>query len=154
MGRVTLRSQGRSAGFTLLELLVVLGVMALVYAIALPKIGAGSPGVELKGAARQLAAGLRRARSQAVTQKQEAALTVDVEQHRFTLSGDARSYRLAPKLDISLFTAQSELLREKVGAIRFYPDGSSTGGRITVGLGDNKFHVNVDWLTGQIAVLD
>jgi general secretion pathway protein H len=144
----------RAAGFTMLELLVVLVVMLLVYAVALPKLSGGNPGVELKGAARQLAAGLRKARSQAVTQKQEAVLTVDVEQHRFDLSGDKKSYALPADIDITLFTAQSEMLREKVGSIRFYPDGSSTGGRITVGYGDRKFHVNIDWLTGQVAVLD
>jgi len=143
-----------AAGFTMLELMVVLVVMALVYAIAMPKISAGMPSTELKGAARQLAAGLRKARSEAVTQKQEAALTLDVEQHRFDVSGDKRTYALPAKLEISLFTAQSEMLRDKVGSIRFFPDGSSTGGRITVGFGERKYHVNVDWLTGQVAVLD
>src|ERR1035437_7386077 len=102
----------RAAGFTMLELLVVLVVMLLVYAVALPKLSGGNPGVELKSAARQLAAGLRKARSQAVTQKQEAVLTVDVEQHRFDLSVDKKSYALPADIDITLFTAQSEMLRE------------------------------------------
>jgi len=143
-----------SAGFTLLELLVVLVLMAMIYALATPVISSGLPGAELKSAARQLAAGLRKARSQAVTRKEEAALTLDVEQHHFEVSGDKRSYALPDKLEISLYTAQSELLRDKVGAIRFYPDGSSTGGRITVAAGERKYHVNVDWLTGQVAILD
>ena len=151
MGQIRSRA---AAGFTLLELLVVLVLMALVYTVGLPMVSSGMPGTELKGAARQLAAGLRKARSQAVTQKQEAALTVDVEQHRFDVTGDKRSYALPAKLEISLFTAQSELLRDKVGSIRFFPDGSSTGGRITVSQADRKYHVNVDWLTGQVAVLD
>ncbi|CAN5495370.1 GspH/FimT family pseudopilin [soil metagenome] len=151
MGQVIPRS---ASGFTILELLVVLVLIALVYAVVAPTVSAGRPGTELKGAARQLAAGLRKARSHAVTQKQEAVLTVDVDAHKFDVTGDQRIYALPPKLEISLYTAQSELLRDKVGAIRFFPDGSSTGGRITVGMGDRKFHVNVDWLTGQIAVLD
>ena len=138
----------------MLELLVVLVVMALVYAVALPTISAGMPGAELKGAARQLAAGLRKARSQAVTQKEEAALTLDVEQHSFEVSGDQRKYALPAKVDIRLFTAQSEMLHDKIGAIRFFPDGSSTGGRITVSYGDRKFDVNIEWLTGQVAILD
>ena len=151
MGRVSPRT---GAGFTLLELMVVLVIMVAVYALAGPLISAGMPGTELKGAARQLAAGLRKARSYAVTQKEEAVLTIDVEQHRFEVSGDKRNYILPAKLDISLFTAQSELLRDKVGRIRFFPDGSSTGGSITVGAADRKYHVNIDWLTGQVAVVD
>lgn len=142
------------AGFTLLELLVVLALMAMIYSLAAPMISAGLPGAELKGAARQLAAGLRKARSQAVTQKKEAVLTLDVEQHHFEVSGDNHSYALPAKLEISLYTAQSELLRDKVGSIRFFPDGSSTGGRISVAIGERKYHVNIDWLTGQVAILD
>lgn len=141
-------------GFTLLELLVVLVVMALVFSVTVPMVSAGMPGTELKGAARQLAAGLRKARSYAVTQKSEAVLTIDVDKRNFVVTGDEQNYALPPKLDISLFTAQSEMLREKVGAIRFFPDGSSTGGRITVAFNDRKFHVNIDWLTGQVTVLD
>lgn len=154
MGRVTPLALRSVAGFTLLELLVVLALMAMIYGLAAPMISAGMPGTELKGATRQLAAGLRKARSLAVTQKQEAVLTLDVEQRRFTLTGDKREYALPTKLELSLYTAQSELLRDKVGAIRFYPDGSSTGGRITVAFGERKFHVNVDWLTGQVAIHD
>ena len=151
MGRLGPRA---SAGFTLLELLVVLALMVMVYALALPVISASLPGTELKGAARQLAAGLRKARSQAVTRKEEAVLTIDVEQRNFEVSGDKHSYVLPAKLEISLFTAQSELLRDKVGSIRFYPDGSSTGGRITIASGERKYQVNVDWLTGQVAIFD
>ncbi len=151
MGRIKSRA---SAGFTLLELLVVLMLMAMVYALAVPMISAGMPGTELKGAARQLAAGLRQARSLAVTRKEESTLILDVEQRNFKVSGDQRRYALPAKVDISLFTAQSELLPDKIGAIRFYPDGSSTGGRITVKSGVRKYEINVDWLTGQVTILN
>lgn len=151
MGRIKSRA---SAGFTLLELLVVLMLMVMVYALAVPMISAGMPGTELKGAARQLAAGLRQARSLAVTRKEESTLILDVEQRNFKVSGDQRRYALPAKVDISLFTAQSELLPDKIGAIRFYPDGSSTGGRITVKSGVRKYEINVDWLTGQVTILN
>ena len=41
-----------------------------------------------------------------------------------------------------------------MGSIRFYPDGGSNGGRITVASGARKFDVDVDWLTGRVAILD
>lgn len=151
MGKLNLRP---GAGFTLLELMVVLALMVLVYAIVLPNISSALPGTELKSAARELAAGLRKARSQAIMHKEEATLTLDVEQHHFGISGDDRSYSLPPRLELSLYTAQSELSQDKVGAIRFYPDGSSTGGRISVSFGDRKYQVDVDWLTGQVTILD
>ena len=43
---------------------------------------------------------------------------------------------------------------DKIGSIRFYPDGGSNGGRITVASGERKFEVDVDWLTGRVAILD
>jgi general secretion pathway protein H len=55
---------------------------------------------------------------------------------------------------MKLFTAQSDIVDEHVGAIRFYPDGGSTGGRVTLSAGERKFDVDVDWLTGRVAILD
>lgn len=126
----------------------------MAYTLAVPIISKVMPGTELKGAARQITAGLRRARSQAITQKVQTTLTLDVEQRQFTLSGDKRNYALPEQLDISLLTAQSELQQAKVGSIRFYPDGSSTGGRITLASGALQYAVSVDWLTGQVTILD
>ena len=141
-------------GFTLVEMLVVMTIMVLVYAMTAPMISAGVSGAELKAAARQVAAGLRKARSEAVTHKNEVSLTVDVEERQFDLSGDNRVYRLPEKIEISLFTAQSELKDAKTGAIRFYPDGSSTGGRVTLSRDERKFLVDVDWMTGQVKILE
>ena len=144
----------RHRGFTLVEMLVVMVIMVLAYAMTAPMISAGVSGAELKAAARQIAAGLRKARSEAVVRKNEVALTVDVERRQFELSGDKRIYRFPEKIEVSLFTAQSELLDAKIGAIRFYPDGSSTGGRVTLSHGERKYRVDVDWMTGRVKVLD
>lgn len=142
------------AGFTLIELLVVVVIMAMAYALAAPLVSSGASSAELKASARQLAAGLRKARSEAVSHKRETALTVDVEGRRFGLGGDPRIYRLPKDIEINLFTAQSELISETTGSIRFYPDGGSTGGRITVSAHDRKYAVDVNWLTGQVVILD
>ena len=55
---------------------------------------------------------------------------------------------------MKLFTAQSDLVSDKIGAIRFFPDGGSNGGRVTVFAGERKYEVDVDWLTGRVAILD
>lgn len=111
-------------------------------------------GTELKASARQLAAGLRRARSEAISRRHETVMTVDVEGRQFQLSGDQRVYRLPKSVAVQLFTAQSELRNGSVGAIRFFPDGGSTGGRITVTSLQRKYEVDINWLTGQVAILD
>mgnify|MGYP000847687737 CR=1 FL=1 len=70
------------------------------------------------------------------------------------MAGEGRDVALPPKVDLKLFTAQSDLLNERQGAIRFFPDGGSNGGRVTVSSGERKFEVDVDWLTGRVAILD
>jgi len=139
-------------GFTLLELLLVLLLLGLMYGLAGPMLGSGSVGLEMKGAARQLAAGLRKARSIAITERREAALTIDVDARTFLVTGDPKTYSLPQRLDLGLFTAQSELVQEKTGNIRFFADGSSTGGRVTISAAEAKQTVDVDWMTGRVVV--
>lgn len=144
----------RHWGFTLIEMLVVMVILVLAYAMTAPMISAGVSGAELKASARQIAAGLRKARSEAVAHKNETTLTVDVERRQFELSGDKRIYLLPEKTVVNLFTAQSELMDAKTGSIRFYPDGSSTGGRVTLSRDERKYMVDVDWMTGRVKILD
>ena len=143
----------RIRGLTLIEILVVLAIIALVTAIALPMV-TGTSNAEMRSAARQLASGLRLARSEAVSQRRETFLVIDLAGRRFKVDRDAREYPLPKNMELKLFTAQKDLVDDKVGSIRFYPDGGSNGGRITLCSGDRKFEVDVDWLTGRVAILD
>jgi general secretion pathway protein H len=144
----------RQRGFTILEIIVVLVIGAMAYAVILDVPFRGPSTQELKGAARTLASGLRQAQSMAMATKRDATLTLDLDAREFEVSG-AQGIRALPKeLDLQLYTAQSEALSERKGAIRFYPDGSSTGGRITVAAGERKFLVDVDWLTGRVSIDD
>ncbi len=140
---------------TMIEILVVLAIMAIGAAFVVPMVsGQGATTGELKSAARQIAAGLRLARSEAVTSRRETALTLDLEARSFHVANDAREVALPRKVDLELFTAQSDLVSDKRGAIRFFPDGGSNGGRVTVSSGERRYEVDVDWLTGRVAILD
>ena len=141
-------------GFTLLEILIVLVIGVLLVALVPPLLSGMSGATELRGAARQLAAGLRNARNEAVTRQQEAVLTLDLERRRFGVTGDPREIALPESVALKLYTAQSELLDSATGGIRFFPDGSSTGGAITVSGPKLAYRVNVDWLTGAVAIVE
>lgn len=139
---------------TLLEILIVLALMAIVTAFVFPMFGGPVSTSELRASARSLAAGLRLARSEAVSRRRETFLTLDVEGKRFKVDDDPREHALPKRVELKLFTAQNDLVSDRVGAIRFYPDGGSNGGRITVAAGTRKFDVDVDWLTGRVAITD
>jgi general secretion pathway protein H len=141
-------------GFTLLEILIVLGLMAIVAGFVIPMFGGPVSTTELRGSARQLAAGLRLARSEAVAERRETFLVVDVGGKRFKVDRDPQEHALPSRVELKLFTAQNDLVSDSVGSIRFFPDGGSNGGRITVSSGERKFDVDIDWLTGRVAILD
>jgi general secretion pathway protein H len=141
-------------GVTLLELLIVLMLMALIAGIAIPMFGGGVSSTDLKSAAREVAAGLRFARDQAIAQRVESLLELNLDGRTFRVPPDPRTHRLPERLDLKLYTAQRDLVSEKVGAIRFFPDGGSNGGRITLAAGERKYDVDVDWLTGRVSILE
>ena len=144
-----------SAGVTLLELLIVLSIMAILAAVVLPLLGgSGASTAELKSAARQVAAGLRVARSEALATHRETRVVLDLEQRTFRIDRDARVHALPRPIEVKLFTAQSDLVNERVGAIRFFPDGGSNGGRVTLASGSRKYDIDIDWLTGRVAIQD
>ncbi len=139
---------------TLLEILIVLSIMAIVAGLVIPMFGSGVSSTALKSAARQVAAGLRLARSEAVATRRDTRLVLDLEHRTFQVEPDARIHALPRELELKLFTAQSDLVYDSVGAIRFFPDGGSNGGRVTLAAGQRKYDVDVDWLTGRVSILD
>ncbi|HIE53987.1 MAG TPA: type II secretion system protein GspH [Chromatiaceae bacterium] len=141
-------------GFTLLELIVVLAIAAVMMTVVPPLISSALPGAQLKSAARQVAAGLRVARNQALVQRRESSLVIDLEKRDFRVSGRPRSYSIPDSLKIELLTAESERLSERRAGIRFFPAGGSTGGRITLSSGKRALGVDVDWLTGKVRILE
>jgi general secretion pathway protein H len=142
------------AGVTLLELLIVLMLMALIASVVIPIFGPGVSTTDLKRSARELAAGLRLARSQAIAQRAEAVLALDVAARSFWVPPDPRLHTMPQGIEIRLYTAQRDLVSDRVGAVRFFPDGGSNGGRITLAAGDRKYDVDIDWLTGRVAILE
>jgi general secretion pathway protein H len=144
----------RASGFTILEMLVVLMLIALIAAVTIPTFSGGVSTTALKTAAREVAAGLRLARGQAIAQRSESVLELDVASRSFRVPPDPRVHALPPGIELKLFTAQRDLVSDQVGAVRFYPDGGSNGGRITLAAGERKFDVDVDWLTGRVAILE
>jgi general secretion pathway protein H len=139
-------------GFTLLELVVVMAVLALIYGVLSVTMTGGRSTLEMQAAARDMAAGLKKARSEAISSNLDIGFFVDVEERRYGIEDRDDAKRMPEGVDVVLHTAEEELASESVGAIRFFPDGSSSGGSIVLSADNQKFEVSVDWLTGHVAV--
>lgn len=107
-------------------------------------------GAELRNEARDVVAGLRYTRGQAIVKRQAQVFSVDAEQRTWQAPGQ-EPQTLPEGLDITLTTARSELTGENAGGIRFYPDGASTGGSVMLSVDERKWYVTVGWLTGEIS---
>jgi general secretion pathway protein H len=139
-------------GFTLIELLVVLVIIGLMLSLAPVAFRQALPGVQHKAVARDLAAALRDARGRAIQENRDVAVIVDVEARTFATGDGGELGRLGDDLTVSLVVGQSEQLDETRARIRFFPDGTSTGGRITLTGNQRDYHVLVDWLSGRVAI--
>jgi general secretion pathway protein H len=139
-------------GFTLVELLVVIGILALMMTLlplALPGVQAKA---ELKAAVREVATALRDTRGRAVASGHAATFVLDAGSGGFRAGGSGRPQRLPKSVHPTLFTTTEERLSDSSGAIRFFADGSSTGGGVRLAQGDRRYDVLVDWLTGRISI--
>lgn len=139
-------------GFTLIELVVVLAIAALLLAIVLPFGLHRRSHDELAGGAREIAAALRMARSRAILANRPASFVVDVENGFYRPPGAGAAHAVPAGSRITLYTAQEEQLDGTTGAIRFFPDGSSTGGGVALSLGAERYDILVDWLTGGVSI--
>lgn len=143
-----------SRGFTLLEILIVLGIMGLLAAIIVPRINSGNDYYTMGGDVREISSALRMTRSMAINQQRDKVLQFDLQEKTYRIDGQAPR-ELSPQIDLDVFTAASEISDDKrFAGIRFYEDGASTGGRVTLTLGSDKRAVDVVWMTGQINVLE
>lgn len=135
----------RATGFTLIEMTVVLLLLAVILTIVLPNVSTlfGRPAAG--GAARLLTDALREARAEAIATRRPV---------RFSLARDRRSWRYAGRTGGTgggpVMTLSGAPLAGGP-AIVFFPDGSSTGGRVALGDGGAGRAIAVRWLDGGIA---
>ena len=138
-------------GFTLVEIMVVLVIVALMMALVGSSISRNISGAEMRTAAGKVAASMRYTRTQAILTKTEQVFLVDTE--KLTYQAAEREAKELPEgMKVELNTARSELTSETVGGIRFYPDGGSTGGNVRLEANGRIYRVNVAWLTGEASV--
>lgn len=141
-------------GFTLLELIIVLLISVLGFAAVGTNISSGNQATRLQAAARDIASALRYAHGQALMTRKLVSVAVNLGDNSYSISNRDKIYHLNHEIDISLVVAEEEFADDEEGSIRFFGDGSSTGGRITLEWGSQLRRIDVNWITGEVAISD
>ncbi len=143
------RAADRIRGLTLVEAVVVVALIAVGIGATAFAVSGSLDSQRIQSAGQDLVAALRYTRGKAIVAREPQALELDVEAR--TYQAPERGVVQLPRgMEMRLLTAAMEQTGETSGRIRFYPDGSSTGGRIKLVRGGRAWDVEVAWLTGEV----
>lgn len=141
-----------SKGFTLLEIMLVLFIVILGFAAIGLSISSGSDATEHQSVARDLVSALRYAKGQALISHEETTVNLDLNENTYTVSDRDKVFTIPETIAVTVVTAQDEMEGEGLANIRFFPDGSSSGGRIKLEKNAVTWQIDINWLTGQITL--
>ena len=144
-----IRREVDDKGFTLLELIVTLFVVALAVGLVVPVVGRSTETLRGRSEIARFSAMLRHARDQAITTRRGYAVVIDPAEHRAMIVAGTdevmQTRALSP--DLSVEARPPEAL-----TVRFQPTGVSTGADFQLRTGRSKYRVTVDPFTGRVRV--
>lgn len=143
------KPQSRYPGFSLLEVLVVLVIFGLASALVMPALNR-SLEPNLANTARDLLLQLRQVRSEAVLGQSPRIFWVDPVAREYQVAG-REVVELPDFFEMDVLSAEIQGASGRGGFV-FYPDGSSSGGSLTLRQGARELVIEVDWLTGHVAL--
>jgi general secretion pathway protein H len=140
-----------AAGFTLIELVAVILIIAIATGLASVAMTGGFDGIRLRSASSDIAAQLRFTRAQAIATGRRQDFSIDPHAHTWK-APKQRHGSLPRQLGIDFYGAREVQPSPGEGGIAFFPDGASTGGRIRLSAKKAVRDVDVAWLTGEVRV--
>ena len=147
----------RRAGFTLLEMMLVLMIMAIAMAIVGPLIDGGIDSREVRRAAREIASTMHHLRGEAVATGHPTEMRIDQHENTIETVGGGRWKGLTERAVIESVSGAIPA-GEDIWNIRFFPNGSNTGAAIVLcnsrDRTRNRLFVNLDPLLGVVRVGD
>lgn len=148
----TTGTNGSEAGFTLVEVVAAFVIVGLVIALAVPLATTTYEGIRYRAGIRDTLTLLESARYAALANgvAQDVLVSADENWIRF----EGRIIGFPESVEIAAHSAK-EVNRDGLGVIRFYPDGSASGGGIDIKrLGDSSTSISVDWLVGRVSLVE
>jgi type II secretion system protein H len=139
----------RARGYTLLELIVTLAVVALVVGLVIPSIGRSTEAIRVRAEVAGFSALLRHARERAIVSQRPQAVVIEPAAHRISVhvggpDGEVRETRaFADRVTV-------EASPPPALTVQFEPQGGSNGGDFRLTAGTVTYRVTVDPITGRV----
>lgn len=141
----------RGGGFSLLEMLVVVGLVAVIAALVAGMLGGGMERIQLRSAVKEVASNLRFTRAHALATGRPQQFVIDPAARTWQ-APRGRGGRIPDRFEIEFTGALEAQPRRDQGAIVFFEDGASTGGRVRLEAGGGTWDIDVAWLTGEVRI--
>lgn len=132
-------------GFTLLEMLLVLTLVAAVIVSIVPATTRSRQAVELRTAAVQLAARLNAVRAQATRESAERSMLFDMAAARYWSPGLLRAVSLPRGIGLGI---EGGIAAAQATELRFGPDGRAGPARLALRSGSGLVRIAIDGFSG------
>lgn len=139
-------------GFTLLELLAVMVIIVLATSAVTLSLRPGSGPSGLKASAQQAAAYFRTARAGAINKRVENVVIIDTRRRQIRSKNAVKPLEISSSINLVITAADNERRAGDIVGIRFFPNGSSTGGTLLLKRDQLGYEIRVNWLTGHVSV--
>jgi len=140
-------------GFTLLEMVCVLALIAMMAAVLLPFIPQHTSRSRLQAYALQTAALLKADRNTAIRRGVDVATLVDASGRSIRSGASADMVIIPDDVRFEALLPQTCNRRQALSTISFFASGMSCGGTIALTRLDAGYEVRVNWLTGRIEIV-
>ena len=137
------------AGYSLIELLTVMAVIALVGAAAASWIPVGQDSGKLRDGVTSIMAELRVARNEAAMSGTPVEVRFD-RGDRESPSGSVRHVSVPDGIEVAYQSAFEDPEGRLSGPV-FFADGSNSGGEVVLMLDEARARVVLHWLTGRVS---
>ena len=137
-----------AAGFTLLELLIVLALVTLIVGIATVFFVNTLPASKLNATVRDISSTIRNARVLAQINNTQQVMTIDLDSNRYGIEGRG-GRNIPPGIHIKVLDPFSGEIRNGTYSMRFHAYGTG-GGAIVVWNDKKSVSIQVDPVTGPV----
>ena len=146
-------NESAEQGFTLLEMVCVLAIIALLAAVLLPFIPRETSRSRLQAYALEAATLLKADRDAAIRRHVSVATLVDAGGRAIRSGASPLAIRIPDDVHFDAVLPETCQRQAALSTIRFFANGTSCGGTIALRRFDAGYEVRVNWLTGRVEIV-